>query len=168
VQFVCRPVMLVVPPLPDVPPVEVPPVEVLPPVEQKMVTQPLPFGTQRSQLALQHSSVAPQTAAPHCVPLVVPPVAALPPVDGAPPDAGAVHCGVTMSQVPATLQYLSTAVSQQPETVGSQMVQESPHCFPAHGTYVFVLDVPPVLVTPPALGAPPAPDEPPELEVHPN
>jgi len=80
VQLVCSPVMLVVPPAPVAPPVDV-----LPPVEQIIVTQPSPFGTQRLQLALQQSSVAPHTAAPHFTPLLVPPVAALPPVAGAPP-----------------------------------------------------------------------------------
>jgi hypothetical protein len=181
--------MLVVPPAPVAPPADV-----LPPVVQAIVMHPLPLGTQRLQLALQQSSVAPHTAAPHFTPLLAPPVAALPPVagapptldappelggkhsivaqtppvavlppaDGAPPVLGAPpeveagHCGVTISHVPARLQNLSTAVSPQPETLGSQSVHESPHRFPAHGTYVLVLEAPPVL------------DEPPELEVHPK
>lgn len=182
-QLVCSPVILVVPPAPVAPPTDV-----LPPVVQTMVMHPLPLGTQRLQLALQQSSVAPHTAAPHFTPLLtppvdgappaldappelggkhsmvaqMPPVAVLPPVDaappvlGAPPEVEAGHCGVTTSHVPARLQNLSTAVSPQPEILGSQSVQASPHCFPAHGTYVLVLEVPPVL------------DEPPELEVHPK
>lgn len=62
-----------------------PPSDVLPPVVHSIATQPLPLGTQRLHDALQHSSFASQTAAPHLVPPVLPPAAALPPVAGAPP-----------------------------------------------------------------------------------
>jgi len=63
---------------------------------------------------------------------------------------------------PEALQAFTIAVSTQSVLLGGQIVQLSPQCFPAHGTYVLVLDVPPVLVTPPVL------DEPPELDVHPK
>jgi hypothetical protein len=62
-----------------------PPIDELPPVLQTMAIQPLPFGTHWLHDALQHSSFAPQTAAPHLVTPVVPAVAGAPPVLRAPP-----------------------------------------------------------------------------------
>ena len=77
------------PPVALAPPVPAaPPVDERPPVpEHSIVMQPPPLiDAQMLQLALQQYSLEPQTALPHGVPALLPPLAAAtPPVAGAPP-----------------------------------------------------------------------------------
>ena len=140
-----------------------PPVDELPPVPEQIISmQPPPLMVaQMLQLALQQYSLVPQTALPHGVPALLPPLAAAtPPVAGAPPVALAppVPAAPPVDERPPVPEH--SIVMQPPPLIDAQMLQLAlqqyslePQTALPHG--VPALLPPPVAATPPVAGAPP-------------